>query len=40
MNENPPSKLIFGVVIGTLAGVIAVLFAQYVFKGDDSKEVV
>ena len=40
MNESPPSKLIFGVVIGTLAGVIAVLFAQYVFKGDDSKEVV
>ena len=40
MNENPPSKLIFGVVIGILAGVIAVLFAQYVFKNDGSKGVV
>jgi len=40
MNENRPSKLIFGFVIGTLAGVVAILFAQYVFKGDDSKEVV
>jgi hypothetical protein len=40
MNEERPSKLIFGFVIGTLAGVIALLFAQYVFKGDDSKEVV
>ena len=39
MNENPPSKLIFGFVIGILAGVIAILFAQYVFKDDDSKEV-
>jgi len=40
MNENSPSKLIFGFVIGILAGVIAILFAQYVFKDDDSKEVV
>ncbi|MDE0569954.1 MAG: hypothetical protein OSB44_04685 [Verrucomicrobiales bacterium] len=40
MNESRPSKLIFGFVIGTLAGVVAILFAQYVFKGDDSKEVV
>ena len=40
MNENPPSKLIFGVVIGILAGVIAVLFAQYVFKNDGSEGVV
>jgi gas vesicle protein len=40
MNENRPSKLIFGFVIGTLAGVVAILFAQYVFKGDNSKEVV
>ncbi|MEC9035646.1 MAG: hypothetical protein VX588_02395, partial [Verrucomicrobiota bacterium] len=40
MNENPPSKLIFGFVIGILAGVVAILFAQYVFKDDGSKGVV
>ena len=40
MNDNPPSKLIFGFVIGILAGVVAILFAQYVFKDDGSKGVV